>query len=66
MLPLALALFASAIGLVIWTLASSADEKATVRDSLRQLEGQDSPAANTISDDVMARFPPPPNVQHDK
>ena len=39
MFPLALALFATAIGLVIWTLASSADEKATVRDSLRQLEG---------------------------
>ncbi len=39
MLPLALALFASAIGLGIWTVASSADEKATVRASLRQLDG---------------------------
>jgi tight adherence protein C len=39
MLPLALALFASAIGLAIWAVASSADEKATVRASLRQLDG---------------------------
>ena len=39
MLPLALALIASAIGIVFWTLVSSADEKATVRDSLRQLDG---------------------------
>lgn len=39
MLPLALLLAAAAIGLVIWTLASTADEKATVRASLRQLDG---------------------------
>src|SRR4051795_7032165 len=39
MLPIALALLAGAIGIGIWTVASSADEKATVRASLRQLEG---------------------------
>lgn len=39
MLPLALALLASAIGLGIWSVAASADEKATVRASLRQLDG---------------------------
>jgi tight adherence protein C len=39
MLPAALALIAAAIGVAIWTLASSADEKATVRASLRQLDG---------------------------
>jgi tight adherence protein C len=39
MLPLALALIASAVGLAIWSVASSADEKATVRASLRQLDG---------------------------
>lgn len=39
MLPLALALLASAIGLGLWTVLSSADEKATIRSSLRQLDG---------------------------
>ena len=39
MLLLALALIATAIGVGIYTVASSADEKATVRASLRQLEG---------------------------
>ncbi len=39
MLPIALLLMASAIGLGIWAVASTADEKATVRASLRQLEG---------------------------
>src|SRR3954447_25485237 len=39
MLPVALALIAAAIGVAIWTVASSADEKATVRASLRQLDG---------------------------
>lgn len=39
MLTLALILLATAIGLVIWTVAASADEKATVRASLRQLDG---------------------------
>ena len=39
MLPLALALLAGAIGLGLWTVLSSADEKATVRASLRQLDG---------------------------
>src|SRR3954463_16349571 len=39
MLPAALALIAAAIGVAIWTGLSSADEKATVRASLRQLEG---------------------------
>src|SRR3954451_21979343 len=39
MLPAALALIAAAIGVAIWTVASSADEKATVRASLRQLDG---------------------------
>lgn len=39
MLPLALVLLASAVGLGIWAVASSADEKATVRASLRQLDG---------------------------
>ena len=39
MLLLALALFAAAVGVGIYTVASSADEKATVRASLRQLDG---------------------------
>src|SRR3954451_25387698 len=39
MLPAALALIAAAIGVAIWTVASSADDKATVRASLRQLDG---------------------------
>ena len=39
MLIPALALLACAVGLAIWTVASTADEKATVRASLRQLEG---------------------------
>jgi tight adherence protein C len=39
MLPLALVLLASAVGIAIWSVASSADEKATVRASLRQLDG---------------------------
>jgi tight adherence protein C len=39
MLIPALALLALAVGLAIWTVAASADEKATVRASLRQLEG---------------------------
>ena len=39
MLVPALALLAVAVGLAIWTVASTADEKATVRASLRQLEG---------------------------
>jgi tight adherence protein C len=39
MLVLALALIAAAIGVGIYTVASSADEKATVRASLRQLDG---------------------------
>ncbi|MEZ5204150.1 MAG: type II secretion system F family protein [Acidimicrobiales bacterium] len=39
MLVLPLGLLATAICVAIWTVASSADEKATVRASLRQLEG---------------------------
>lgn len=39
MLIPALALLALAVGLAIWAVAASADEKATVRASLRQLEG---------------------------
>ncbi len=39
MLPLALLLLASAVGIGVWTVASSADEKATIRASLRQLDG---------------------------
>ncbi len=39
MLSLALLLMAAAVGLAIWAVAASADEKATVRASLRQLEG---------------------------
>jgi tight adherence protein C len=39
MLVPALALLALAIGLILWTLLASADEKATVRASLRQLDG---------------------------
>ena len=39
MLPLALGLLALAIGVALWTVLSSADEKATVRASLRQLDG---------------------------
>jgi tight adherence protein C len=39
MLALALALLAAAIGIGLWTILSSADEKATVRASLRQLDG---------------------------
>jgi tight adherence protein C len=39
MLPLALILLAIAIGVGLWVVLSSADEKATVRASLRQLEG---------------------------
>ena len=39
MFPLALGLIAAAIGIALWTVLSSADEKATVRSSLRQLEG---------------------------
>src|SRR4051812_50156574 len=39
MLPAALALIAAAIGVALWTVLSSADEKATVRASLRQLDG---------------------------
>lgn len=39
MLPLALALLALAIGIALWTLLAAADEKATVRASLRQLDG---------------------------
>lgn len=39
MLPLALGLLALAIGVILWTVLSSADEKATVRASLRQLDG---------------------------
>ena len=39
MLPLALALLAIAIGVGLWTVLASADEKATVRASLRQLDG---------------------------
>ena len=39
MLPLALALLAGAVGVGLWTVLSSADEKATVRASLRQLDG---------------------------
>ena len=39
MLPLALGLLALAIGVGLWTVLSSADEKATVRASLRQLDG---------------------------
>ena len=39
MLPIALLLFGSAVGLAIWAVAGSAEEKATVRASLRQLEG---------------------------
>jgi tight adherence protein C len=39
MLPLALGLLALAVGVGLWTILSSADEKATVRASLRQLDG---------------------------
>jgi tight adherence protein C len=39
MLAIGLVLLAAAIGLVIWTVLSQVDEKATVRASLRQLEG---------------------------
>lgn len=39
MLTVALVLLALSIGLGIWTVASSAEEKATVRASLRQLDG---------------------------
>jgi tight adherence protein C len=39
MLAIGLVLLAAAIGLVIWTVFSQVDEKATVRASLRQLEG---------------------------
>ncbi len=39
MLPLALGLLALAIGVGLWIVLSSADEKATVRASLRQLDG---------------------------
>jgi tight adherence protein C len=39
MLPLALGLLALSIGVGLWTVLSSADEKATVRASLRQLDG---------------------------
>lgn len=39
MLPLALLLLAAAVGIGIWAVAASADEKATVRASLRQLDG---------------------------
>lgn len=39
MLPVALALLAVAIGVGLWTVLASADEKATVRASLRQLDG---------------------------
>lgn len=39
MLALALGLLALAIGVGLWTVLSSADEKATVRASLRQLDG---------------------------
>ena len=39
MLPIALVLLAGAVGLVLWTVLASADEKATVRASLRQLDG---------------------------
>jgi tight adherence protein C len=39
MLTLALLLLAASIGIALWTVLSSADEKATVRASLRQLEG---------------------------
>jgi tight adherence protein C len=39
MLPLALFLIAGAIGVGLWTVLSGADEKATVRASLRQLDG---------------------------
>lgn len=39
MLPLALGLLAISIGVGLWTVLSSADEKATVRASLRQLDG---------------------------
>jgi tight adherence protein C len=39
MLAIGLVLIAAAIGLVIWAVLSQVDEKATVRASLRQLEG---------------------------
>ena len=39
MLALALGLLALSIGVGLWTVLSSADEKATVRASLRQLDG---------------------------
>jgi tight adherence protein C len=38
-LLLILALFGAALGLIVWTLLSQAEERTTVRDSLRQLEG---------------------------
>jgi tight adherence protein C len=39
MLAIGLVLIAAAIGLAIWTVLTQVDEKATVRASLRQLEG---------------------------
>ena len=39
MLPLAILLLGAGIGVVIFVLGSSAEEKSTVRASLRQLEG---------------------------
>jgi tight adherence protein C len=39
LLPIALILLAAGLGAVIWIVASSAEEKSTVRASLRQLEG---------------------------
>lgn len=39
MLPFALALIAVAVGVGLWTVLAGADEKATVRASLRQLDG---------------------------
>ncbi|MBI2710022.1 MAG: type II secretion system F family protein [Actinobacteria bacterium] len=41
MLPLAITLVAGAVALAVWAVLSQADERATVRASLRQLDGYD-------------------------
>ena len=52
MLPIALGLCAAAIAIFIWAVASSADEKATVRASLRQLEGYE---VDTVRDQELLK-----------
>jgi tight adherence protein C len=66
MLPLALALIAGAVGLGLWTVLTSADEKATVRASLRQLDGYEvdnvrdqellKPISERTVEPIVARF----------